>query len=348
MTPNTPQNTLVHALGYLSRGWSVIPVPHGTKTPKIKWEPYQIIRADEEQVRAWFEEKKSNIAIVTGKISGIVIVDIDLGADISGLDLPATPTILSGGGGKHLYYRYPEGIDRIQNSAGIIRPHIDIRADGGMIIAPPSIHPSGNPYVFDTGSPRTMAVLPEWIWKQDESKKPKTQRISKAEKNNWSDFMETKNNEGTRNANTTKYVGKILSDLSEELWHTAGWASICEYNISHNTPPLDETELREIFDSISKAESKRTKEGSDKKDDKKTVADKLLELVLPEITLFKNQTNDGFARIQCEKHFENHAIASNNFRLWLTRRYYEDYAKSVSPEAVSSVANTLSAQAEYR
>ena len=97
-----------------------------------------------EQMETWFLKKyqRSNFAVLTGKVHGVVVFDIDVGADISGLDLPDTVTVNTGGGGKHLYYRYPEGIDHIKTCVGEVRPKIDIRGDAGMAVAPPSLHKS--------------------------------------------------------------------------------------------------------------------------------------------------------------------------------------------------------------
>ena len=67
------------ALYYASLGWSVIPLRPKDKKPALKsWEPYQKERASEEQIRAWWKKwTRANIGIVTGTISGIIVLDVD-------------------------------------------------------------------------------------------------------------------------------------------------------------------------------------------------------------------------------------------------------------------------------
>jgi hypothetical protein len=61
----------------MKQGFSIIPIKNGTKQPSIKWSKYQTIRADEKQIAGWFKQSDSNIAIVTGKISSIIELDVD-------------------------------------------------------------------------------------------------------------------------------------------------------------------------------------------------------------------------------------------------------------------------------
>lgn len=106
---------------------------------------------------------QGNIGLRTGQASGgIVVVDLDPGADTTGMDLPKTVEVATGRGGKHLYYRCNSPLG---NSSGKLGPHIDIRGDGGQVVFPGSVHPdTGKIYEF-VRSPwtQTMAPLPAWI-----------------------------------------------------------------------------------------------------------------------------------------------------------------------------------------
>jgi len=157
------------ALKYAEMGFSVIPVhtvedgvcscgsPHCNapgKHPRYKWKSYTEVAASKEQIESWWgREPDSNIGIVTGSVSGIAVVDIDGEEGLSSLseaglpidELPPTLTAKTGGGGLHLIYRNPES-RKIKTRAGIL-PNVDIRAEGGFIVAPPSKHESGNIYV---------------------------------------------------------------------------------------------------------------------------------------------------------------------------------------------------------
>jgi hypothetical protein len=158
------------ALAYLARGWSVIPVEPRGKRPLVPWRRLQTRAASPAQIGFWFERwPDANVAIVTGRLSGLVVVDIDprhggdrsLGAfEAEHGRLPATVESLTGGGGRHLYFAHPG--TRTPNRVNVL-PGIDVRGDGGCVVAPPSVHPSGRPYGWRAGcapQERAVAALP--------------------------------------------------------------------------------------------------------------------------------------------------------------------------------------------
>ena len=112
---------------------------------------------DISKIREWKKKwPNMNVGIITGKESGIFVVDIDPrhdgGKSLEGFErehgkLPPTLTVLTGGGGEHLYYKYPKDI-KISNRQEVL-PGIDVRAEGGYIVDPPSIHASGKQYAFE-------------------------------------------------------------------------------------------------------------------------------------------------------------------------------------------------------
>ena len=79
--------------------------------------------------------------------------------------LPHTPTVLTGSSGEHLYFRYPDGIV-IRNSAGKVGPGLDVRAAGGYVIGPPSVHASGRAYEWAADAHLAdvpLAPMPDWL-----------------------------------------------------------------------------------------------------------------------------------------------------------------------------------------
>lgn len=106
------------ALDYGRLGWSVIPIECRGKQPLIRWQVYQYRHPDATEVYQWFQHwPDANIAIVTGVVSGLVVLDLDPrhGADAALQDLvrahgPITQTVeaRTGGGGCHLYFDHPE------------------------------------------------------------------------------------------------------------------------------------------------------------------------------------------------------------------------------------------------
>ena len=88
------------------------------------------------------------IAIVCGAISGIIVLDIDDPEKFEawrtkhGHAMPQAPMVRTSKG-YHVYYKHPGG--KIKNSTKKI-PGADIKADGGYVVAPPSVHPDGTHY----------------------------------------------------------------------------------------------------------------------------------------------------------------------------------------------------------
>ncbi len=128
-------------------------------------------------VLGWWEKwPNSNIGIATGRTSGLLVVDIDPrnGGDdtIDTLvekhgQFPDTVEALTGGGGSHLLYDYPTGGHPI--SGTVLADGVDIKSDGGYIVAPPSVHISGSSYEWELSShPSDTEVVPppEWLVEQ--------------------------------------------------------------------------------------------------------------------------------------------------------------------------------------
>lgn len=138
---------LESALEYCRQGFSVIPLQPRGKKPLVEWTEYYTRKATEEEIREWWtKQPNANIGLVTGEISGMVVVDVDVhrGGDPKRVfDLAPTNMISrTGQGGYHLLYAYDNSLSR--NKVG--KNGVDVRSNGGQIVAPPSIHPNGIPY----------------------------------------------------------------------------------------------------------------------------------------------------------------------------------------------------------
>ena len=147
-------------------GWSVFPV-RTDKRPAIgSWEPYQSRQPSDAELEDWFgnSSEPAGVAVVTGAISKTVVVDVD-GTDgemsVRDLKLPRTVTAITGKG-RHYYFRHPGG--RVGNAVRLL-PGVDVRGDGGYVVAPPSRHASGRHYAWAPScSPfeLDLAPLPKW------------------------------------------------------------------------------------------------------------------------------------------------------------------------------------------
>ena len=125
------------ALAYLARGWSVIPLTPDSKKPAIDWKEFIDRKPTEEEVRRWWSDKPNcNIGVVTGPVSGICVVDVDSGDPAEIYKEAPCEMIQKTPKGWHLVYRHP-GFT-VLTRAGV-RPGIDVRGDGGYIVASPSV-----------------------------------------------------------------------------------------------------------------------------------------------------------------------------------------------------------------
>jgi archaellum biogenesis ATPase FlaH len=156
------------ALGYLHRGFSVIPLSPMSKIPPkgFEWARYQKGPASEDDVRQWFTGwPDANLGIVTGAVSGIVVVDCDnkdAARELKRImpELKTVPRVKTSKG-HHFFFRHP-GYP-VPNSASVFFPKMDVRGDGGFVVAPPSIHERGHQYEWQVPINGELPQLPEEI-----------------------------------------------------------------------------------------------------------------------------------------------------------------------------------------
>jgi len=127
------------------RGWSFTPLS-GKKPIAKGWQSAP--RETPEQALEWAGQ--GNVGLRTGRTSGVVVIDADPGAGLGSLGLPETVTALTGRpGAKHFYFSYDGALG---NSSGKLGPHIDVKADGGQVVFPGSVHPeTGAIYTWTEG-----------------------------------------------------------------------------------------------------------------------------------------------------------------------------------------------------
>lgn len=152
-----------HALALAARGFAVFPCHRITHTGcscskpacdspgkhPVTRDGFKSATRDPDAIRALWGPEPWNIGIATGAVSGVVVVDSDPrhGGDLSALNLPPTLTARTGSGGLHLFFAHPGG--RVPNSASRLAPGVDVRGDGGYVVAPPSNHASGGVYAWE-------------------------------------------------------------------------------------------------------------------------------------------------------------------------------------------------------
>lgn len=316
---------------YLKLKFSVIPL--NGKEPLIPWIKYQTEMPTEEEVKYWFTElKPTGIGIVTGRISNIVVVDIENGGSSEGLT--DTAKVLTGGGGFHYYYKYPNV--PIKNSVKKVRDLVDIRSDGGYVVAPPSLHPlTGKEYEWLDGPETEFSELPNWI-----IEKSKTERTKKDWKKISSGVQE-----GERNNSAASYIGKFLSNFSQDEWEDIVWPTIVDWNKNRNQPPLDENELRRIFESI--ADEAVNNSDSVQRDTIKK--EEIVELITDElkILLFHDKDKEGYAKIKLENGYGIYKITGNEFRRYLSYQVWQKFKVAISRDTQNTVIGLIEGKAVH-
>ncbi len=251
------------ALAYAGRGFRVFPV-HSVdgagrcscgradctskgKHPRIRDWVTQAT-SDEHVVRDWWKRlPTANIGIATGAVSSVVVLDIDPrhGGDASLARLtakhgalPSTVEATTGGGGRHLYFAHPES--QVSNKVNL-DTGIDLRGDGGFVVAPPSLHASGQRYEWKPGhSPEELspALPPTWLLKP-------TQWVTVR----WAVETVAPISEGARNDTLTSLAGTMRRrSMSPE----AIKAALQEENSRRCDPPLPEEEVDRIASSVAR------------------------------------------------------------------------------------------------
>lgn len=211
--------------------------PHGFKNAST----------DEPSIRQWWAEyPDANIAIATGAVSGIVVIDIDEGhggvtswenLESRYGDIPDASYIATGGGGYHIYLSHPGR--PVRNSAARIGMGIDVRGDGGYVIAPPSIHITGTRY---EGVINSAPDIPPWLLKVIAT--PTIRGIMHTATTLPEGLVE-----GERNTRLMSLAGTMrrVGMDREEIIH-----ALLYINQRRGTPPLKDEEVRRIAHSVNR------------------------------------------------------------------------------------------------
>lgn len=193
-------------------------------------------------INKWQDDERINVAIRTGEVSGIFVLDID--PKHGGYEslqrllaqhgsLPETYTVTTGGGGEHRYFKHP-GFP-VPNSVSSLGSGLDVRGDGGYVLAPGARHKSGGIYKGLTGE---LAEAPEWLLQLLKEK-----RIARVE------IPESGISEGARNETLYKAACSLRrTGLLEESIFLA----LTSENQKKCHPPLPEAEVRKIASQAAK------------------------------------------------------------------------------------------------
>lgn len=230
---------------YSEHGWSILPVKPDEKRPYLQnWLQYMNEKASLSVLNNWFTHLAgAGVGMVTGKISGIIVLDVENTCPMPIEEIlklyPTNMISQTGSGGYHLFYQYPLNKGRVSNRVRLF-DGIDLRADGGFIVLPPTIHPNGKKYEWKKkGMPSTF---PESILEiESESTGPGGDE--------WITETLRGVTQGGRNDAAARLSGYFFKKgvpkgIIESL--------LMEWN-ERNNPPMPVSEIRTILNSIQRS-----------------------------------------------------------------------------------------------
>lgn len=244
------------AAAYAAQGWHIFPLVPKGKVPMVKaGGGFLSATNDANQVADWWRRwPNANIGLWPGS-SGFVVIDVDgpEGEETArALGLLAEPTLVCTTGrpegGRHLYYHRPD----FQVSNCNIGHKLDVRGDGGYVILPPSIHPTGTPY--------------RWLGRADEIKPLPPRALEAirlgqigqgpANEHAARDIVLEDIGEGGRNNSLTRYAGRLLA---KGITPEEALVMLSAVNLTLCKPPLPQKDVNTIIAGISRREqAKRT------------------------------------------------------------------------------------------
>jgi putative DNA primase/helicase len=265
------------ALLYASMGWQVIPLhsiqggkctcknPSCTAPGKHPLTPHGLQDASIDPIIIdgwWNKWPQANVGIVTGTVSGIIVLDIDprhFGDDtlsnliIKNGQIPDTLETLTGGGGRHILFKHPGRKVPNDSRGAFFGQGIDVRGDGGYIVAPPSNHISGKQYLWEASCDPAIdliAIMPGWVDRALPKISSSTSQSTNGNGNNGNGAKPSqpkKVKAGMRNTTLTSMAGAMRR---KGMPQTAIEAALLDTNKELCDPPLPDADVLKIAKSV--------------------------------------------------------------------------------------------------
>jgi hypothetical protein len=330
LSENGPKNkVLITAQKLVSHGFSVIPVMSDSKKADLRWKDYQKRLPGKNELKSWFTNSPNkNLAVICGSISGLVVVDVDKrngGLESAReLHLPPTYTVRTPGG-YHYYYSIPPEL-RIKKSSPL--PGIDIQAQGSYVVAPPSTR-DGKAYEAQ-GDLGDITEAPAWVIAEQSVKSDKLWKHAK---------QGEQIAQGKRHPTAASYAGKLFSQHPQEEWEDKVWSELKRCNTEQFNPPLEEKELRNIYECIERLAKENDSGTKNVESKQKAIIDFVLER---DPKLFKTSQGDPYIQLDEKDNGVVHPLKGSGFSYWLRGTYWKKMMKIIPKETVSQVIELLS------
>ncbi|MCM3903670.1 MAG: bifunctional DNA primase/polymerase [Pyrinomonadaceae bacterium] len=341
------------ALEYAALGWPVLPLhtpvaggcsclkPDCSSPGKHPRTMHGLKDAttDPEKIREWFTTwSNANIGVTTGAQSKIIVIDADGPEGLESLNkLQGRYGKISErcfqrtGNGYQLFFQHPGfPVRNIQNDPNKMGRGIDVRGDGGYVVAPPSGHYSGRQYEWQTDY-SNIPPAPEWLITllRSPSPQPPTNgdgsAIPKGQRDNTLLSL----------AGTMRRRGLSSEEIA---------AALRVVNEKRCDPPLPDADVARIAESVARYKPAEPHHDVDTK--KKSQAAVLVEIA-SEAELFHSESGDAYASFKQGEHLETSPLRAKAFRQYLSYKFYQNEQKVPSTQAIQDAVNTLSGQAAF-
>jgi hypothetical protein len=245
------------ALALARRGLAVFPCCPRGKRPATT-NGVKDATTDPDTIQRWWgREPQLNVAVATGDVSAIFVLDVDgvdAEAELRKLEqkygeLPSTVETITARG-RHVFFKMPR--TAVGNSASRVALGIDVRGDGGYVLVPPSMHPIGRQYTWSVDSASKFAAAPEWLIANISTPNNGVEKCA-TPPSEWLKIFKGIN-EGQRDNELTRLCGYFLRRYIDpivtlELLHLVN-AACCR-------PSLPRKDIERIVASIVRREIKR-------------------------------------------------------------------------------------------
>ena len=246
---------LEHAIRYAKLDWKMFAV-NNRKKPVVNRSWIDECTTDLKELERLFGKNPHFGIGVATQQSNLFVVDCDVKNNgLQHLDeledehgkLPDTLVSQTGGGGKHVFFKRPEG--GVKNSAGKIAPGIDVRCDNGYVLIPPSPHHSGGEYCWIDDEPEDIQIAeaPEWILNLARGNQAEVVPINGNQprplpQQGWRGRSDVR--EGERHSSMVSFIGFLIQQGGkiERIIRKVNYT-----NQRHCIPPLPDDELQKML-----------------------------------------------------------------------------------------------------
>lgn len=244
---------LAPALALAARGFRVLPLWDAgsprAKMPRLKNWPAHAT-TDLATIAGWWRSwPDANIGAAMGGDTRLVAIDIDGPEGVAsfaelaaGRDTPTRVSLTGSGKGCQRIYRAAahQDLSKIRNAVQF-RPGLDVRATGGQIVVPPSVHPSGRAYEWlDPDAP--IAELPDWLYDEIASDDTPAEAAGPADHEPRADPPLA-----TRLAKALVYVAELPAAVSRQGGHNALLVAAAAAYRGHDLPRAEARRVLDIY-----------------------------------------------------------------------------------------------------